>query len=54
MRTFLRGVCAFIAMMALASCSSTEHNRPTVYRGGQYYGDAVHSTDLNQQNSRFN
>jgi hypothetical protein len=31
------------------SSRSAEIKRPSVYRGGQYYGDAVHSYDLASQ-----
>ena len=45
---------AFFSMLAcivlLAGCSGArESAAPSVYRGGQYYGDAVHAQDLKQR-----
>ena len=43
--SFLLG--AALAVFLCTSCaSSREAKRPTVYRGGQYYGDALHAKDL--------
>ena len=44
----------FFFMLACAvlfvGCSGAEQfTSPSVYRGGQYYGDAVHAEHLNQR-----
>jgi hypothetical protein len=49
MPIILRSICAISVMLTLASCasssSSADKNRPHIYRGGQYYGDAWHAGD---------
>lgn len=35
-----------LSIVILNACANKEMRRPTVYRGGQYYGDAIHSEDL--------
>ena len=44
-------VCLLVAAVICTGCTSrtAEVKRPSVYRGGQYYGDAVHSYDLASQ-----
>lgn len=49
-RRFLPIICLLLAAAICAGCASRpEAKRPTVYRGGQYYGDAVHSHELASQ-----
>jgi hypothetical protein len=50
MLILVRCACLIAVAMTLGSCaSSSRPNRPRVYRGGLYYGDAVHSRDLKNQ-----
>ena len=43
----LAGFCLFAFAVLIAGCAeSVGTNRPSAYRGGQYYGDAVHARDL--------
>jgi hypothetical protein len=45
MRIFVRCLVLLGCLAALAGCSQySERNRPNVYRGGQYDGDAVHAS----------
>jgi hypothetical protein len=37
--------CTLFFVMLLTGCADQESNRPTVYRGRQYYGDTIHSDD---------
>jgi len=47
MRISLPLLCLLFAIVLCASCSSSrEARRPEVYRGGQYYGDALHANDF--------
>lgn len=40
---------SLLALIFLAGCSSHhDTQRPGVYRGGAYYGDAVHSGDVSR------
>ena len=42
---FVPGLLAIAVMGMFASCiclAPKEEGRPSLYRGGQYYGDAVH------------
>jgi hypothetical protein len=49
-RSIVPVICLLLAAAMCAGCAShSEAKRPTVYRGGQYYGDAVHSYDLASQ-----
>ena len=49
-RLFLPIVCLLLAAALCAGCASqSETKRPTVYRGGQFYGHALHSQDLASQ-----
>src|SRR5258708_33781153 len=47
MRTCLRFLCLPLALAIYTGCAAQPHvKRPYVYRGGQYYGDALHAEDL--------
>jgi uncharacterized lipoprotein len=47
MRTLLQLICCLLTIGLCAGCSSQQNeNRPDIYRGGQYYGDAVRAKDL--------
>jgi len=51
-RSIVPLVCLLVAAVICTGCASSrtaEAKRPSVYRGGQYYGDAVHSYDLASQ-----
>lgn len=49
MRIVLRTLCFLLTLAIGTGCSATsEPKRPHVYRGGQYYGDAIHGRDLNK------
>lgn len=49
-RFFLPIICLLFAAAMCAGCASRpEAKRPTVYRGGQDYGNAVHSHELASQ-----
>jgi hypothetical protein len=42
-------ILALLGFLLLAGCSSkSEPQRPGVYRGGAYYGDAIHSEDVSR------
>ena len=45
MRAFA-GFCLFALSVLAGGCADAAGNRPSVYRGGQYYGDAVHAGDF--------
>jgi hypothetical protein len=52
MPILFRSLCAILVLATLAGCassSSADKNRPSVYEGGQYYGDAWHAGDTNTQ-----
>jgi hypothetical protein len=53
METLFRSICAIAVWAALAACASsptaTDKNRPKVYRGGLYYGDAWHAETAKSQ-----
>lgn len=51
-RSIVPLICLVTAAVICTGCASSrtaEAKRPSVYRGGQYYGDAVHSYDLASQ-----
>jgi len=49
-RRFVPISCLLLAAALCTGCASrSEAKRPIVYRGGQYYGDAVHSHELASQ-----
>ena len=42
-------VLALLGLILLAGCAGKpEAQRPGVYRGGAYYGDAIHSEDVSR------
>ena len=50
MQILLRFFCVVAAMTMCVGCSGhSRDQRPEVYRGGQYYGDALHAKDLKKQ-----
>jgi hypothetical protein len=53
MPILFRSLCAILLIVALEGCasssSSADKNRPYIYRGGQYYGDAWHAGDTDTQ-----
>ena len=47
MRRPLRCVCCLLALLlGMAGCAHQSSERPNVYRGGEYYPDALHAGDL--------
>jgi hypothetical protein len=43
-------LCIVAGILLLAGCSnSADSDRPSVYEGGAYYGDAVHPAGSNRQ-----
>jgi hypothetical protein len=52
MLIFFRSICAILVMATVAGCassSSADKNRPSVYQGGEYYGDAWHASDADSR-----
>jgi hypothetical protein len=43
----LKTICVIASLLIFAGCA--ESPRPTVYRGGRYYGDAVHADKPNER-----
>jgi len=37
-------ICIIVCLLMLAGCAQSR--QPTVYQGGQYYGNAIHAQDL--------
>lgn len=50
-RRFIVLTCLLLltALLGTGCASRSEARRPTVYRGGQYYGDAEHAQNLASQ-----
>ena len=50
MQTFLRIFCLMAMITLCAGCSwHSKKKRPDNYQGGQYYGDALHAGNLQNQ-----
>jgi hypothetical protein len=46
----LAGFCLLAFAVLIVGCAdSAGSNRPSAYRGGQYYDDAVHAGDLERR-----
>lgn len=52
MRLSLLPLGSLVLFLCTGCASSHEVKRPTVYRGGQYYGDAIHAEDLARNEDR--